>query len=557
MDRFIIVCVLYNEIVNNIKSLNAFKELKMSHSNVEIVIVDNSENDDIKALSKAECGDVIYIDNNGNKGLSAAYNRVISEYMGSPYWLMLADDDTVFSLNYLENVYSEAMKGTSRIISGIVRTEKGILSPITSNTLHVKAVKAIDCSGVYENIFCINSGLTIHSSIFEAVGKYDESLFLDMIDYWFMDNLIEHNLNQITIVDGEIFQTFSGNDRSDAAAMIRRFKIYKKDFTEYCKLTKKNAFYKWSILSKRRLSITAGGIANSLHDKRGDNKACEWEPMTLHDSQMAALTVLKKIDQICSELGLNYWIAYGTLLGAVRHGGFIPWDDDVDIWMHLDDYNMLADYFNTHADELYPYKLDSWKNNEKYPFYITRICNERYRIEFKDYAYESGSFVDVYVLYPMRDRETYEKWHKMGRVCGKLGKKAAMSAAKGFLYGNKRLNKLLNIPLCIHSKRKGNAYYFQQIENMIPECDLLEADCLCAPGVVSDWEAIEKKWLDGTVRMNFEDTYVNAPEHADEILKYYYGDYMQFPPEDQRKPYHGYTAYHLASESAEHEGSII
>ena len=60
--------------------------------------------------------------------------------------------------------------------------------------------------------------------------------------------------------------------------------------------------------------------------------------LTIRESQLAALEILKKIDEYCNKLDIKYWLMYGTLIGAVRHDGFIPWDDDLDIAMFQDDY---------------------------------------------------------------------------------------------------------------------------------------------------------------------------------------------------------------------------
>lgn len=61
--------------------------------------------------------------------------------------------------------------------------------------------------------------------------------------------------------------------------------------------------------------------------------------MTLEELKTAELDILTDVAEFCDKNGLKYFLAYGTLIGAVRHKGFIPWDDDIDIWMPRDDYN--------------------------------------------------------------------------------------------------------------------------------------------------------------------------------------------------------------------------
>ena len=67
------------------------------------------------------------------------------------------------------------------------------------------------------------------------------------------------------------------------------------------------------------------------------------ELKTVEELQKIELEILKYIDKVCKENSLTYFLAYGTLIGAIRHKGFIPWDDDVDIQMPRDDYNKLCE----------------------------------------------------------------------------------------------------------------------------------------------------------------------------------------------------------------------
>lgn len=255
MDKFIIACVLYNSEINSINSLSAFMALKNAHDNVEIVIVDNSEKEEVKKKSQSQSHDIIYLDNNGNKGLSVAYNRVLSEFLNDPCWIMLADDDTEFSIEYLENAYSKAMINSNRIFCGIVRTEQGVLSPLKANKVRKQSDLFINEPGIYNNIFCINSGLVFNISVIKETGFFEEKIFLDMLDYWFMDKLIELHMNRIEVLGGDIWQHFSGTEITDKKSQKRRFSIYKKDFSTYCHVTKKNPVYKYSTLFRRIISI--------------------------------------------------------------------------------------------------------------------------------------------------------------------------------------------------------------------------------------------------------------------------------------------------------------
>ena len=269
----------------------------------------------------------------------------------------------------------------------------------------------------------------------------------------------------------------------------------------------------------------------------------KWEKMNTRETQLTTLDILTQLDQICSDLGIDYWIMYGTLLGAVRHKGFIPWDDDLDIGMRIDDYRKLSRYFSDNAEKLLPLALHSWENNTQYPFFIPRLCNNDYKVVFDNMDYVSGSFVDIYPFYPIGGLKEIEEWNKKGELCKSLAKKAAFSSVNGYMYGSTFLHKLLNIPSCILYKRKGNAFFLKQIEQMLLDLSTENAEYYCAPGRIEKWDYYSSDMLDELEYIQFENTKVKAPKRREEFLRYSYGDYLKLPPESERNPYHGYSAY--------------
>ena len=168
---------------------------------------------------------------------------------------MLCDDDTHFSYDYINNVY-EYINGDydCDLITGLITANGKITSPVRRNGVFKKESDVINDYGIHENIYPINSGVVIHNVIFNKV-RFNETLFLDMIDYCFMDDLIKNKLNRFIILEGEISQNFSFSDTSDIVAVKNRFSIFKKDFSNYCRIQKKDFIYKTTILGKRYLRI--------------------------------------------------------------------------------------------------------------------------------------------------------------------------------------------------------------------------------------------------------------------------------------------------------------
>lgn len=119
--------------------------------------------------------------------------------------------------------------------------------------------------------------------------------------------------------------------------------------------------------------------------------------LTTAETQAVALEVLHTVAGICETQGLRYCLIYGTLIGAVRHHGFIPWDDDVDIMMPRPDYDKLLAYLSQHIGEYPNLKVFNPDTCPDYPYMITRISDDRYVIEMEnEKPYGMGVFIDIY-----------------------------------------------------------------------------------------------------------------------------------------------------------------
>lgn len=249
-----IIIVLYNKKINDDYFFyNFIKELKCT-----IIFVDNSTDEEIiRFNTKANIHYNIYLSSKGNIGLSKAYNLAIkyiknSVGLNEDIWVMTVDDDTKISEEYLLSVSKKMIENDIDIFSGIVKDQHGqVLSPIKSFSLKKNYIKN---EGNYSNIYCINSGVVIRSTIFNYIN-YDDDLFLDMIDYKFFSDLSKINKNRIYILNENIQQSFSGKDYNNYIRTKKRFDIFKKDFVTYCKKTGVNFFVKNIFLLKREISI--------------------------------------------------------------------------------------------------------------------------------------------------------------------------------------------------------------------------------------------------------------------------------------------------------------
>lgn len=247
-DKLFYIVVVYNQpLVENSSILN------INDTN-QMLIVDNSIDEIIKEKNKvfSESNQMIYLDMEGNQGISKAYNCAIKYIKNkhNSFWIMTLDQDTVVSKEYLNNIH-QAIKDIPeiKIKTGIIKFKSGIGSPKSYNN------KSIKVPGIYKDLICINSCLVLHSDIVRKINGYDERLFLDMVDYLLFHqiNLNEHE--EIEVVAGDIYQNFSGEEYDDYSKTMARYNLFKKDFKTYCILTHKSFFYKYKILIKRRANI--------------------------------------------------------------------------------------------------------------------------------------------------------------------------------------------------------------------------------------------------------------------------------------------------------------
>ena len=253
----------------------------------------------------------------------------------------------------------------------------------------------------------------------------------------------------------------------------------------------------------------------------------EKQPLTLRERQLEYLRILKELDQYCTENNLRYYMGCGTLIGAVRHKGFIPWDDDLDVFMPQPDFDRFWKEYQPGR-----FIIRTIYNDLSHPFTFGRFCDTSvYSFTNNQKIYDCG--IDIYVINgaPSERNEQIEHIDKVFKFINRKSKLASFRniLAKRGLWPNKSLNfKLLNRTLK-RADAEFRKYKFDDCKYIWP---------------YGGGKLILKKELYGIpVRLQFEDGCFYAPEHYHEVLTAGYGDYMTLPPEDKRKPYHGVTCF--------------
>lgn len=267
--------------------------------------------------------------------------------------------------------------------------------------------------------------------------------------------------------------------------------------------------------------------------------------LNFKEVQTTALGVLKFIHCICEKENIRYFMAYGTLIGAVRHKGFIPWDDDLDIMMPRPDFNRFVEFCKN--NDTSPFKLMNLDTTPGYPYFNTRICDTRTVIDtYHERSVGMGVFVDVCALDGLGEgyEESLELMKKSKRLCSLM----FLATRSKFHYGLTKgyVKNLLKLPAYIVAHTLGKSFWIKKMQKLLKNCNYQNSNfvgCLVWSSYTPVKEVFPKQWVEEIILGPFEDGNFCIPKHYDELLRRIYGDYMQLPPEKDRIYHHLFTAY--------------
>lgn len=262
--------------------------------------------------------------------------------------------------------------------------------------------------------------------------------------------------------------------------------------------------------------------------------------LALREVQLSSLKILERVDAICNKENIRYWAMYGTLIGAVRHHGFIPWDDDLDIAMPRPDYERFLSWCRQHSKEIQPLvAIDGYRM--KLPFLITRMSDTTYKMigEFGDEVPELGTFIDIYPIDGCGDTIDLAQKHK--NQCMIESKRYLQ--AGNFAYNNRNAGTVKRVLKSFHAVILGDkdkqAEKIHKLATQIPFESSEYVACL-------EWDwAISKIYprtaLQDIKRVPFENFSIPIPIGYNQVLENDYGNYMQLPPENERVGHHFYS----------------
>lgn len=247
--------------------------------------------------------------------------------------------------------------------------------------------------------------------------------------------------------------------------------------------------------------------------------------------------ILKIIDEFCASNNLRYSLAYGTLIGAVRHGGFIPWDDDIDIMMPRPDYEIFIKSFN-HST----IKLIDIDNSRDYVYPFAKVYDTKTIIqEQSDLVTPFGLYVDIFPIDGMPSNKLIRRFHSYYfHLLKELISVKNMSSTKDRSVPQKILVKIFK---WIFSTLPVNAVanLMNRSTSLFPYKNSKIVGNLL-------WESygikgFNKDIFESYISLKFEDLQVKSISEYNYWLKVIYGDYMKLPPKEKRISNHTFKAY--------------
>lgn len=263
--------------------------------------------------------------------------------------------------------------------------------------------------------------------------------------------------------------------------------------------------------------------------------------LDLDERKAFSLSILQSIDKVCRKHKINYFLAYGTLLGAVRHKGFIPWDDDIDIWILWEDLEKLILAIKEETD----YEIINFLMKDEYPILFTKISDSRTlveRVSKDDGDFRRGIAVDVFPMFPYKNS-----------VFDRMRQKMLFSLVKIFsIYRRQKAVQNLSLRgqvirvgcrFLSAIKLDGLMWYKKLLNFLSKDAGTGLVFCPFSPYRNIDIHSIN--CFSNQCILEFEKNEFYAPSNYEDVLNKLYGNFMELPPVEKRIPNHSTIAYFL------------
>ena len=268
--------------------------------------------------------------------------------------------------------------------------------------------------------------------------------------------------------------------------------------------------------------------------------------LTLNEIQAQSLEILQTVHDFCIANGIKYSLAYGTLIGAIRHNGFIPWDDDIDIIMPRADYEKFVNSFHAPGLEIASEKDYNYYLNYCRIFDTVKTASKTILPVGKNY--QGGVWIDVFPADGVSDN--YQEFSRnVNSVKINWRKQLRYRYAQSSFSDIFRTCNIKDLLILTVIKLSGQGLKYLDRNNRIVRENAIQipygstkhwSQLVVLDDGTRNYQLVED--FDKTIDVQFEGRTFKIMKGYDRVLRNIYGDYMQLPPVDQRKPKHGHLA---------------
>ena len=255
--------------------------------------------------------------------------------------------------------------------------------------------------------------------------------------------------------------------------------------------------------------------------------------INLDELRSIQLDLLQKTTEFCENNGLRYFFFVLTLIGAIRHKGFIPWDDDIDIAMPRSDYDRFVKTFNQPKNYYQVVNLDT---NPHYEYCFAKVFDNRTIMKELHYPGDTfGVYIDIFPADGVKNKFQIRKIMMLHKLLNtKRANYYHRTISKKII---NTFGKLLLLPL----SARQIARWMDNEARRYAFCSLPSAGLIANP--LGLGEKVDKSVFDGDIYQEFEGGKYRVPVGYDTWLRSIYGDYMQLPPEEHRVTHHTFEAW--------------
>lgn len=263
-----------------------------------------------------------------------------------------------------------------------------------------------------------------------------------------------------------------------------------------------------------------------------------YRELSVAENRAVQLEILNELDRYCEANGLRYFLIAGTLLGAVRHKGYIPWDDDIDVVMLRQDYDRLEKAYTSEG-----FYIASYKRLEGYALPFMKLCKSNTLLQENALCTPDamGINIDIFPVETVpEDKKVRKQLFQKIKAWRRILDVKDTPAAQGRAWYKNMILKAGQVLLAPVNATKVAAAMERLVRKYSPKESSVCASVVWGCG---EREVVDTAVFADTTELLFEGRYYKAPAGWEQWLSRRYGDYMKLPPVEQQVTHHSFKTY--------------